>query len=253
MKLCRPSRRRTFAIACVIAVAALALWRESRPIHADVYAGSQNGVGVGIEVRFLTPRTITDAKFTLQGASATAGLYDNGSGADADVQADPFKLPMLHHLLVETAVIPACDQPVLQPTIEITSEFMGRQRVDTHRVSNTGDVTDAIKQWCKRGPEFTQTRSSLKESTRDFSVVLTVTNPQQDPMVVVSRRVDTFHNHWDPATVTIPPRSTAELTITGNGDLCDTPWSMGLLSADGLRLPMSPEYAEVTDQDCAQI
>jgi P pilus assembly chaperone PapD len=124
----------------------------------------------------------------------------------------------------------------------------GTTREDTFAVpSNSAKFAAAFKAWCSLGVQASVTSSSGAangDPVQWVRVKLTIVNPGTKPVTVTSAAFDKGQAHWNPASVTVPPRGTRTLLITATHTSCgtqDTPWNAGLLKSSGRTIKVNDD------------
>ncbi len=108
-------------------------------------------------------------------------------------------------------------------------------------MTNSRDYADAVARWCNLTIHGAVLGGTLDHGRR-ASYQLQLFNTTSSPVRVESQRFEHLATHWSAASVLVPARGKAVLTVSAEGaQRRPTPWNVGLLVATAERLILGAE------------
>jgi hypothetical protein len=203
-------------------------------VHAGPY-----GFGIEMTVKFPDNRQLLSGIFQADGKTYPVFFYNDKT--DDGPQPHPFPLAAGESVIASATLTPDCSRKAQPPDLVVTSRLSnGTTREDTFGgASNSGKFASEFKAWCSLGVQASVSHAhgaAAGDPVQAVRVKLTIVNPGTKPVTVTSAAFDKGRAHWNPASVTVPPRGTRTLVITATHTSCgtqETPWNAGLLKSNG--------------------
>jgi hypothetical protein len=213
--------------------------RQDDASMVTIEAGAYDwGVYLGVDVTFDSQRGLDDGYF--QAGDMRYPVHFWTSATDDDYgQSDLIPAHPGERVLIEvTDAIPDCSvDPAASLDLHVTSQMPdGTRHVDRFTVSNREAYADAVADWCASGVRVMTGNASI---TTDgiATVKLLVTNPGPKPVSVQAPALSAEGAHWQAASLTVAPQTTATLVLHGtrvNQNASQpVPWADGRLLIDG--------------------
>lgn len=214
---------------------------RTEPVQVDVEQGPY-GFLVNAPVTFDGQRVIERGEFVLGRQTWPVGLVNNANG-NSGLPA----LPMLARPGVRVDVraqhfAPPCrDADSAPPVLHmLTTLETGASQEYRFTVANPATYRSAYAAWCAAPVHASRLLVSHGKGGR-ATVTLQLANPQDAPVRVTSGALRYGDTRWRRASVVVPARHTARLTVhvTHYRPGEPTPWSRGLLTAGGVPIRLT--------------
>lgn len=203
---------------------------------------------VAAEVSFPDRRTLVDARYDLADWAGQE-VFVVREGRREDPMDLPAPVDADTKLMIAAFYGPDCEDPGAAPPALLvrTTGRGGESRVDGFRSDLSEAFESAIDDYCSRGIVGRVTGSE-QSPDGSFNVYVEVFNPGPSAVELTSPDHEVSGTHWFPVSATIGPAQSREVQIEGEGNGCtaETPWSSGLLTADGDEV----HFAVGNDEQC---
>jgi len=220
---------------------------SAQPVDFELDASAQ-GLWLGVRQRYDEDRQLTGGKVVTGGRTQTGLMFWSRRFDDLDAAPHPFPVAAGSEVLIVMSVHPDCSAPGEVPVLVVTSRIAGVEgHEDAYRPMDEDAWEETVEDFCRLRPELAVV-GSTQSPDGSFTVTLTIVNPTDEPVEVVSEGFTEGATTWEPGSVTVPPRGEGELVLEGQGQGCSSvnPWTTGRITLNGV----VPDLDEARSEQC---